>query len=143
MSDAREKYSDIIDLPHHVSPSRPQMPLQNRAAQFSPFAALTGYEELIEESARMTEQYRTPDETALEELNAKMVCLRRILDQRPEVTVTYFKPDDWKAGGAYLEKTGQLALIDPQERVIAFSDGFAVDMDYISEIRSDALNGLL
>ncbi len=91
---AREKYRDIIDLPHHVSRTRPQMPVRDRAAQFSPFAALTGYGEVINESSRATDARQEQSEDDLMELDIKQRYLLSILDQHPEITVTYFVPDE-------------------------------------------------
>lgn len=106
------KYQDIIDLPHHVSKTRPPMPMSDRAAQFSPFAALTGYDEAIGETARLTDQRRELDENELESLNRQ---LQSVLDQ-PEasrkISVTYFRPDGKKTGGAYVTVTDRLKKID-------------------------------
>lgn len=106
------KYQDIIDLPHHVSKTRPPMPMSDRAAQFSPFAALTGYDEAIGETARLTDRQRELDENELETLNRQ---LQSVLDQPEasrEVSVTYFRPDGKKAGGSYVTVTGRLKKID-------------------------------
>ena len=106
------KYQDIIDLPHYVSKTRPPMPMSDRAAQFSPFAALTGYDEAIGETARLTDRQRELDENELETLNRQ---LQSVLDQPEasrEVSVTYFRPDGKKAGGSYVTVTGRLKKID-------------------------------
>ena len=106
------KYQDIIDLPHHVSETRPPMPMSDRAAQFSPFAALTGYDEAIGETARLTDRRRELDENELEALNRQ---LQSILDQPEDsrkVSVTYFRPDGKKTGGAYVTVTDRLKKID-------------------------------
>ena len=96
------QYEDIINLPHHVSATRPQMSMLDRAAQFSPFAALTGYDAAIKETGRLTDEKIEMDEEALNILNMKFQILVDSLDDEPEVTFTYFKPDERKAGGAYL-----------------------------------------
>lgn len=103
-----EKYEDIINLPHHVSKTRPQMSMQDRAAQFSPFAALTGYDAAIKETGRLTVRKVEMDEEALHILNMKFQILVDSMDVRPEVTFTYFEPDKHKAGGAYVEVTGMV-----------------------------------
>lgn len=101
-----ENYDDIIDLPHHVSATRPQMSMKDRAAQFSPFAALTGYDAAIKETGRLTDQKVEMDTEALNVLNMKFQILIDSLAEEPEVTFTYFKPDERKDGGAYIDVTG-------------------------------------
>ena len=91
-------YDDIIHLPHHVSQNHPQMPMLDRAAQFAPFAALTGYEAAVGETARLTAERRELDPQEAEELNRRLAALIARLPERPEVTVEYFVPDDRKAG---------------------------------------------
>ena len=100
-------YDDIIRLPHHVSQNHPQMSLRDRAAQFAPFAALTGYEAAVGETARLTAERRELDAQEAEELNRRLAALIARLPERPEVTVEYFVPDDRKAGGAYVSVTGR------------------------------------
>ena len=107
-----DPYEDIISLPHHVSPNRAPMSMQDRAAQFSPFAALTGYEDAIQETGRQTEGKIEVDEEALSSLNMKFQFLIDRMEDMPEVTLTYFKPDERKAGGAYVEVTGSVRKID-------------------------------
>ena len=102
----KKQYDDIIHLPHHVSKIRPQMSMQDRAAQFSPFAALTGYDAAIKETGRLTVGKVEMDESALSTLNTKFHILVDSMNDKPEVTFTYFKPDKRKAGGAYVEVTG-------------------------------------
>ena len=94
------KYNEIMDLPHHVSKNRPQMPMSDRAAQFAPFAALTGYDDAVKETGRLTDDKIELEESSLNELNAKIQLLRENLADGPEITFTYFKPDERKAGGA-------------------------------------------
>ena len=103
---AMSKYDEIMDLPHHVSKTRPQMPMSYRAAQFAPFAALTGYDDAVKETGRLTDDKIELEESSLNELNAKIQLLRENLADGPEITFTYFKPDERKAGGAYLSTTG-------------------------------------
>ena len=110
-------YSDIINLPHHVSSTRPQMSMIDRAAQFSPFAALTGYDAAIKETGRLTDDKIEMDEEALNILSMKFQILVDSLDDEPEVTFTYFKPDERKAGGAYTFDTRQ---VDVETEKIAY-----------------------
>ena len=95
------KYDDIINLSHHVSSRHPQMPMMNRAAQFSPFAALTGYDDAVRETARLTDEKIELDEYEKEELDRKIQWLGSHLDEHIPVSITYFQPDDRKAGGTY------------------------------------------
>ena len=125
------EYEDIIALPHHVSASHPQMALADRAAQFSPFAALTGYEDAIDESARLTEEQIELDENAREELDEKLRQIRECGEAHPEITVTYFQKDARKDGGAYVCLTGRVKKIDEYARIISFMDGTVVRIENI------------
>lgn len=125
------EYEDIIALPHHVSASHPQMALADRAAQFSPFAALTGYEDAIDESARLTEEQIELDENAREELDEKLRQIRECGEAHPEITVTYFRKDARKDGGAYVTLTGRVKKIDEYARIISFMDGTVVRIENI------------
>ena len=129
-----ENYDDIIDLPHHVSATRPQMSMMDRAAQFSPFAALTGYDAAIKETGRLTDEKIEMDEEALNILNTKFQILMNCLDDEPEVTFTYFKPDEHKDGGAYIEVTDKVKIIDEFERLIVMQNGTKMVMDDILNI---------
>lgn len=137
------QYDDIINLPHHVSATRPQMPLLDRAAQFAPFAALTGYDAAIKETGRLTDEKIEMDEEALNILNMKFQLLVDNLHDEPEVSFTYFKPDERKAGGAYLEVTGTVKKVDDFERVITMQDGTKMLMDNILNIDGEIFAGLL
>lgn len=128
------QYEDIINLPHHVSPSRPQMPMSDRAAQFAPFAALTGYDAAIKETGRLTDEKIELDEEALTALDMKYQFLMDALDEEPEVEITYFKPDERKAGGAYVTATGAVIKVDDFERLITMQDGTKITMDDILSI---------
>ncbi len=125
------EYEDIIALPHHVSASHPQMSLADRAAQFSPFAALTGYEDAIDESARLTEEQIELDENAREELDEKLRQIRECGEAHPEITVTYFQKDARKDGGAYVTLTDRVKKIDEYARMISFMDGTVVRIENI------------
>ena len=128
------KYDDIINLPHHVSPTRPQMSMHDRAAQFSPFSALTGYDAAIKETGRMTEKRIEPDEDELQILNMKLKLLIDNIDEEPEVTFTYFKPDERKSGGKYVEAFGVVKKADEFNRLIVMQDGEKIKMDDVVEI---------
>lgn len=132
-----DKYEDIINLPHHVSDHHPQMPIGDRAAQFAPFAALTGYESAIQETARLTDQEVLMDEEARGILDRKINFLEKHLPEQPEVTITYFKPDDKKEGGAYLTICGRIRKIDPVRKVLIMTDGREAEVKHICDIYAD------
>ena len=127
-------YADIIDLPHHVSRNHPQMPLRDRAAQFAPFAALTGYEAVVGETARLTVERRELDAQEAEELNRCLADLAARLKERPEVTVEYFVPDEWKTGGAYVSVTGRVRHVSVPEKTLVMADGTVIPMDDIAAL---------
>ena len=104
MEESRKKYADIIDLPHHQSDTRPKMSNYDRAAQFSPFAALTGHADSIKETARLTDEYSEPSEEMKAIMNEKILFLMEQVENQPEITITFFKPDEKKQGGAYIIK---------------------------------------
>lgn len=128
------RYDDIIRLPHHVSTRHPQMSLENRAAQFSPFAALTGHAAAIEETARLTESFVELDENRKEELSEQLLLLSENLSGHPEVTVTCYQPDALKEGGAYVTIHGQVKSIDLYARQLRFTDGQTVPLDDLYEL---------
>ena len=117
------KYDDIIHLPHHVSQTHPRMPMQDRAAQFSPFAALTGYGAVIRETGRLTERRPELDEDAKSELDRRIALLSTLLESRPLVTLTYFQQDARKEGGACLTITGIVRKIDEYHRILITENG--------------------
>lgn len=128
-------YDDIINLPHHVSRTHPQMPMANRAAQFAPFAALTGYEAAVNETARITEEKISLDEDARAALDE---TLRIITCQPPETVraaVTYFLPDTQKTGGAYVTVTGFVKKTDPYERLLIMAGGTQIPLADILNIQ--------
>lgn len=131
------KYDDIIHLPHHVSKKHPQMSLLNRAAQFSPFAALTGHEDAINETARLTESFIELDEDKKEQLDEQLRLIRENLKQQPECEITYFKPDEKKDGGTYVTAHGRVKKIDEYERRIIFTDGTVLPIGHIFSIRGE------
>lgn len=131
-----DQYNDIIDLPHHQSATRPHMTLHDRAAQFSPFAALTGYDDAVKETARLTDNKEELDEYRKEELNERLSMIYDTLDEQPEVSVTYFLPDKKKSGGAYVTVTGSVKKIDEYEHLVIMRDGTKIPIDDIYEISS-------
>ena len=122
------EYDDIIDLPRPKSKHEP-MPMSDRAAQFSPFAALTGYGDAIDETARLTDRRIELSEEERAELDYKQQYLATL--DAPTVTVTYFVPDERKSGGAYVTHTGVLKRIDELERMMVFEDGTGVAVDEV------------
>ena len=132
-------YLDIIDMPHHVSPTRPQMSMMERADQFSPFAALTGYDDAITETGRLTNERIELDEDAKATLDMKHACLMEIINEQPEISVTYFLPDAQKSGGEYVTVAGNLKRFDEYERLLILTDGQKIPMDDIMNIESSSL----
>lgn len=141
MNDAH-KYDDIINLPHHVSSRHPQMPPLDRAAQFSPFAALTGYDAAIKETARLTEEWVEPDEGRKQMLDERLQMLREQLSQKPEITFTYFRPDEKKNGGAYLTVVGKVKKIKEHEHQILLEDGTVLLIENLCSIEGELFRGL-
>ncbi len=125
------KYDDIIDLPHKKSATRPHMTMLQRAAQFSPFAALTGHGDAIKETARLTEKKIELGEDQKERLNERLQLIREQLNAEPIVTITYFVPDDKKDGGMYIESTGTVKKIDEYAKTVLIDDGTKIMMDDI------------
>lgn len=132
-------YDDIIHLPHHVSPKRPPMPMEDRAAQFSPFAALTGYDSTIRETARLTDRKIELSDDAKAVLDAKIAWIRSQLSARPTVTIVYFVPDGSKEGGAYRTLTGQVKQIRDLERVLVLTDGTKISFEDILDLQGEHL----
>lgn len=136
------KYDDIIDLPHHVSTKHPQMSPMDRAAQFSPFAALSGHDEAIKEMARLTEERGELDESRKEELNERLWSIREHLSERPVITFTYFKPDEKKSGGAYLTVTDKVKRIDEYEHQVLLEDGTVLPIENLFSIEGELFRGI-
>lgn len=144
-SNEEHRYDDIIDLPHHVSTTRPRMSMLDRAAQFSPFAALTGYDDAIKETARLTDEKMELNEDEIAILREKLQMIQERLPKCPEVRITYFKPDKNKAGGTYRNKTGCVKKIDEYERIIVMEDNAKIAIEDIVSIDGsmfDALFGI-
>lgn len=133
-------YSDIIDLPHHVSRRHPQMPMASRAAQFSPFAALTGYDAAIDETARLTDEMVDLTEDRLTMLDRKLALLRECISARPRVSVVYFEPDERKEGGAYISRKGIVKKIDDVTHSLTLESGEVIPAERITELEGDVLS---
>lgn len=137
MNSKTTDYDDIIHLPHHVSTKHPQMPIPDRAAQFAPFAALTGHEAAIRETARLTDEKAELDENAKAVLDEKFRMVQETLSEHPEITVTYFQPDLKKSGGRYVTVTGCVKKLDMYEYHIVMADGLRIHLDDILELEGD------
>lgn len=129
-----DNYDDIINLPHHVSLTRPHMSSHDRAAQFSPFAALTGYDAEIKETARLTGEKQELDEERAAKLDACLQILVDNADERPTVSITYFLPDEKKSGGAYVTINGNFRRLDESDRTIVLVNGDKILIDDIYSI---------
>lgn len=130
----KRNYADMLDLPHHISPTRKPMSMADRAAQFSPFAALVGHDAAIQETARLTQQPVELDESRKAVLNEKLQRLLARLSEEPEITVTYFCPDEKKTGGRYVTVTGCLKKVNPFANTVELTDGTAIPVEQIYEI---------
>ncbi len=131
------KYDDIIDLPHYVSETHPPMSRADRAAQFSPFAALTGYDAAVRETARVTERRIELDEGVKAELNARLNCILEHLSEHPQVSLTYFVPDEKKSGGAYRTVTGTVRKLDSFAKTLTLTDGTVVPMEEMVHVEGN------
>lgn len=123
------KYDDIIGLPHHQSATRPRMSNAERAAQFSPFAALTGYEGVIDETVRLTDERLELSDGRAAFIDRALHYIKDNIAERPNVTVTYFVPDAHKQGGAYLRFSGQVKRLDEVGRKMIFTDRTEIPLD--------------
>ena len=135
-------YEDIVNLPRHISKIHPQATMADRAARFSPFAAISGYEDMVKEAARVTEERIDITDATKELLNEKLNMIIEFLDEEPEVTITYFEPDKKKDGGAYISITGTVKRIDEYERIVLMSDDKKIRIDEIYAIESDLFYSL-
>lgn len=130
-------YCDIINLPHHVSKNRPQMSMHDRAAQFAPFAALTGYDDAVKETARQTNQKIELLDEQVAILNEKILLLNEKIKDNPEITITYFILDKKKEGGAYITIKGIVKKIDEYNKLITMQNDRKIKMDDIFDIQGD------
>lgn len=129
-----EKYKDIINLPHHVSKKHPQMSLYERSAQFAPFAALTGYEDEVEETARLTSMKIDIDDEVKNELNRKLNIIKNKIYTRPQIKLTYFIPDLKKEGGKYETVNGVIKKIDEYNNYIILQNNATIKISDILDI---------
>lgn len=123
------KYDDMLRLPHHVSASRKPMAITARAAQFAPFAALSGYDAEVQEAGRLTDRPIEPDEYEKEAMNARLQLLARHLREKWVVSLVFFQPDERKAGGAYVTRTGTVKKLYETERLLTLTDGTVIPLD--------------
>lgn len=129
-----EDYQDIINLPHHVSQKRPHMSMTDRAAQFSPFAALTGYDAAIKETARLTDHRMELNEEEQQKISERLTLLKSHLDESPVVEITYFVPDERKSGGEYRTVTGVVKKLNEFHRTLVMTDGTRIPVEEIAEL---------
>ena len=135
-------YEDIVNLPRPVSKKHPEPPLSERAARFAPFAAITGYEEMVLEEARVTEEKIELDECALTMINEKLNLLQNCPSKSPEITVTFFVPDQKKSGGAYRTVTGIVKRIDPYKKFLFMSDDEKIQIEDIYKLEGELFRAL-
>lgn len=133
-------YDDIIHLPHPVSTKHPQMSMAGRAAQFTPFAALTGYDAAIKETARLTDERVELDEEAKLRLDNKLRMVQEMLIEQPELLVTYFQADNRKSGGCYLTVRGSVKKIDVYEQILVLTEGLQIPIRDIYELEGELFN---
>ena len=141
-SENKHKYDDIIGLPHHVSATRPRMSMIDRAAQFSPFQALTGYGAAIQETGRLTDRKIELSEDERIVLDMKQQILLDNIRERPDVSITYFIPDERKDGGSYVTVTGNVKKIDDYQRLLILTDRAQIPLDEIVDIESELFNNI-
>ena len=142
MNRETHKYDDIIDMPHHVSKTRPQMSMHDRAAQFSSFAALVGFDSMIEETERLTHTKGELDEAAKAILNEKLNLIDQNITLHPEIRIVYFLPDERKEGGEYVSHIGTVKKIDSFLRTVIFSDSVKIPIEDIYMIDGEWLRHL-
>lgn len=129
-----KKYDDIINLPHHVSKKHPQMSLELRAAQFAPFAALTGFEDEVKETARLTNERKEINEELKTILDSKLQIIKKKILQKPKINITYFIHDVRKCGGKYVTVTGNVKRIDEYNQIIILDDKTEIPISEIIDI---------
>ena len=136
-------YDDIINLPHPTSPKHPRMPISDRAAIFSPFAALTGHAAAIQETARLTDQRMELDEDTRAELDRKQKILMDHIADQPELTITWFCPDEKKSGGAYVVSMGRLKKVDDVAGTLKLVDETTIPLNEIVDLQCNLFRGLV
>jgi hypothetical protein len=138
----KNSYEDIINLPHHRSTTHPNMARANRAAQFSPFAALTGHDAAIREQARLTDKRVELDEYIKADLNERLCFIRKYIKDKPEVSLVFFQEDNLKDGGRYITATGVVKKIDVYEKIVVMEDGRVISINNIVEIDCELFSTL-
>lgn len=137
-SDDRKRYNDMLELPHHVSRTHPHMSRHDRAAQFAPFAALSGHKEAVAETERVTEAFAVLDESRKEELDGRFALIlagmEKPLSERPLVEITYFKADEKKAGGEYRTAVGRVRKVDGTGRGLVMESGEFIRAEDVADI---------
>lgn len=128
-------YDDIINMPHHESKIYPKMSLYNRSAQFAPFAALTGYSDIINETARLTDKKIEIDDGLKSIINNKLLEIIKKIEEEPKVTITYFVKDKYKDGGKYKKVTSKIKKIDKYENEIIFINKYKISISEIIDIK--------
>ena len=128
------RYDDIINLPHHVSPTRQRMSMHDRAAQFAPFAALVGYDDAVAETARLTEVRPELDEQEQRAINDRLAYISDHIHEQPEVRIKYFVPDEHKSGGAIFEASGKVKKISATDVIIVMADGCTISITDVIDI---------
>ena len=128
------RYDDIINLPHHVSPTRQRMSMHDRAAQFAPFAALVGYDDAVAETARMTETRPELDEQEQRAINERLAYIADHIHEQPEVRIKYFVPDEHKSGGAIVGISGKVKKISATDGTIVLTDGCKIRVSDITDL---------
>ena len=136
MQNINEKYKDIMELPHPTSKHHTQMASVDRAAQFSPFAALTGHNEVISETARLTDRRIILDENKIEELNYKLQMIAEQINEQPKIKVTFFKDDDLKEGGVYINIVDRVKMIDKYRKMLVMMDGTKIILKDVIEMEN-------
>ena len=135
-----DNYEDIINLPHHTSKKHPRMSLEARSAQFAPFAALTGYDEVLIETARLTNERIEIDDTIKIIIDSKLQIIKEHIKEMPLITFMYFVPDSKKDGGKYVTVTGNVKKIDEYRNGIVLENKTEIPIDEIIDINGDIVN---
>ena len=142
MKESIEKYQDIINMPHHVSRTHPQMSRYERAAQFAPFAALSGYEDIIKEEGRLTDNRIEINEEAKFVLDRKMQVLMNAISKKPFVSITYFVPDARKSGGEYVTTGDNIKKIDILKQLLVTQKDIIIPIREIVDMQGEIFRNL-
>ena len=132
-----DNYEDIINLPHHTSKKYPRMSLEARSAQFAPFAALTGYDEVLIETARLTNERIEIDDTIKVIIDSKLQIIKENIKEMPLITFMYFVPDTKKNGGKYVTITGNVKKIDEYRNVLVLDNKTEIPIDEIIDLNGE------